>query len=70
MDKKVVFNVSTSIFSIARHSGGAKIQGKMFIYDPINDALIRNDLMKTYKKCGSFEKFIEHLKIYKNNAKY
>ena len=50
MEKKVIFNVSTSNLSIARHTGCVYINNFLFIYDPINDALIRNDLMKTYNK--------------------
>lgn len=37
-------NVSQSLLSIARHSGGARINGVHFVYLPTHDELVRADL--------------------------
>jgi hypothetical protein len=39
-------NVSYTQFSIARHYGGCKVQGKHFIYNAVDDSLIREDVVK------------------------
>lgn len=39
-------NVSMTQMSIARHYGGLKINGKFFIYNPKDDSLIREDVIK------------------------
>jgi hypothetical protein len=36
--------------SIARHYGGAKVQGKHFVYNPADDSLIREDVVKWIAK--------------------
>jgi hypothetical protein len=38
--------VSMSQLSIARHYGGCKVQGKHFVYNPVDDSLIREDVVK------------------------
>jgi hypothetical protein len=43
-------NVSRTQLSIARHYGGCKIQCKHFIYNPTDDSLIREDVVKWLKK--------------------
>jgi len=43
-------NVSMTQLSIARYSGGAKINGKHFIYNPKDDSLIRADVLKYVAK--------------------
>jgi hypothetical protein len=39
-------NVSYTQLSIARHYGGCKVQGKHFVYNPVDDSLIREDVVK------------------------
>jgi hypothetical protein len=39
-------NISMTQLSIARHFGGATVQGKMFLYNPADDSLIREDVAK------------------------
>lgn len=46
----VITNVSTSYFSVARHYGGATIQGESYIYCPVRDVLIKRDWWKIYKR--------------------
>jgi hypothetical protein len=41
-------NVSMTQLSIARHYGGAKVQGKHFVYNPDDDSLIREDVVKWF----------------------
>ena len=36
--------------SIARHYGGANVNGKRFIYNPVDDSLIRADVVKWMTK--------------------
>jgi hypothetical protein len=43
-------NVSMSQLSIARHYGGATVQGKHFVYNPADDSLIRDDVVKWIAK--------------------
>ena len=43
-------NVSMTQLSIARHYGGAKVQGKQFVYNPTDDSLIREDVVKWIAK--------------------
>lgn len=43
-------NISLTQLSIARHYGGAKIQDKYFVYNYVDDSLIREDVVKWYKK--------------------
>ena len=38
--------VSMTQLSIARHYGGCKVQGKHFVYNPVDDSLIREDVVK------------------------
>ena len=40
------FNVSRTQFSIARHYGGVKVNGAYFVYNPTDDSLIREDVVK------------------------
>ena len=42
--------VSKTQLSIARHYGGCKVQGKHFVYNPIDDSLIREDVVKWIAK--------------------
>ena len=39
-------NVSQTQLSIARFSGGCNVNGKHFIYNPADDSLIREDIVK------------------------
>lgn len=57
----VIKDVSSSFFSIARYSGGAKIQGELYIYHPERDILIKSDWVKYYKRL-TWEDFIEAVK--------
>lgn len=41
-----IHNVSKGPFSIARHYGGCRINGKEWFYNPITDVLIRADVLK------------------------
>ena len=43
-------NSSMTIYSIARYCGGCNIQGKFFIYNPVDDSLIRDDVAKYINK--------------------
>jgi hypothetical protein len=43
-------NISYSQMSIARHYGSANIQGKHYIYNPDDDSLIREDVVKWVAK--------------------
>lgn len=43
-------NVSMTQLSIARHYGGAKVEGKQFIYNDRDDSLIREDVVKWFAK--------------------
>ncbi|MCR9296600.1 MAG: hypothetical protein NXI32_28140 [bacterium] len=50
-DSSVAYaNVSATQLSIARHYGGAKVQGKQFVYNPTDDSLIREDVVKWIAK--------------------
>ena len=42
--------VSMTQFSIARHYGGCKVDGKHFVYNPLDDSLIREDVVKWIAK--------------------
>lgn len=43
-------NVSTSIFSIARHYGGVRAYSTYYVYLPESDELIRDDVFKLVMK--------------------
>jgi hypothetical protein len=43
-------NISYSQMSIARHYGSANIQGKHYVYNPVDDSLIREDVVKWVAK--------------------
>jgi hypothetical protein len=43
-------NVSMTQLSVARHYGGANVQGKHFVYNPADDSLIREDVVKWVAK--------------------
>jgi hypothetical protein len=60
----VILNVSRTIFSIARHYGGCKAYGTEYFYQPIQDALIRKDWMKTMKS-KTWDEFLETVKAEK-----
>ena len=42
--------VSFTQLSIARHYGCANVNGKMFVYNPADDSLIRDDVVAWMKK--------------------
>jgi hypothetical protein len=46
----LIQNVSHGMFSIARHYGGAKVQGQSYTYIPNSDELVRDDVLKFLKK--------------------
>lgn len=39
-------NVSHGQLSIARHYGGCKFNGAQYVYDPTDDSLTRDDVLK------------------------
>lgn len=43
-------NITQTQFSIARHFGGLKVNGHHFIYNPIDDSLMRVDVLAWLKK--------------------
>ena len=46
----LIANCQTSVFSIARHYGGARYQGYEYVYIPTTDELIRQDVLKWLAK--------------------
>lgn len=46
----LIQGVSHGMFSIARHYGGAKYNGKFYSYVPTTDELIREDVVKWLAK--------------------
>jgi hypothetical protein len=71
MKKQILFeNVSLTQLSIARHYGGAKIQGVEYFYIPDKDALLRKDWMKKYaesrKRRETWNKFIDQIREAEN----
>ena len=44
-DSIAVANVSMTQFSVARHCGGCKHNGKYYVYNPTDDSLIREDVI-------------------------
>lgn len=46
----VIMEVSSSYFSVARHYGGMKYNGRNYWYHPERDMLVRDDWDKFYKK--------------------
>lgn len=44
------FGVSRTQLSIARHYGGIKYDGHGYTYDPTDDSLTRNDVLKAVMK--------------------
>jgi hypothetical protein len=58
----IIENVTnTPYLSIARHYGGAKINGHEYVYHPAKDALIRKDYAKKMRG-KSWEQFVEFVK--------
>jgi hypothetical protein len=49
---------NTPYISVARHYGGAKINGYEYVYHPAKDALIRKDWVKKMK-FKSWEQFLD-----------
>lgn len=43
-------NVSMSQLSVARYYGGCKVNGQDYTYNPADDSLIRNDVIRFLKK--------------------
>lgn len=43
-------NVSQTQLSVARYYGLMKINGEMYIYNPVDDSLTREDVVKAEKK--------------------
>lgn len=58
----IIENVSHSQLSIARFSGGARINGVDYVYIPHLDILIQKKHFKEYAKLGykQFKKFIQN----------
>lgn len=50
MEAKVIKNISKTQFSVARYSGGCKINGQEYIYNPKTDELILKSYFKEYLK--------------------
>lgn len=44
----IIDNISTSFFSLARYSGGARINGEIYTYVAERDILVQDDWMKFY----------------------
>jgi hypothetical protein len=55
----IIQNVSKSIYSISRHYGGATINGKEYIYIPIEDILVKQSYFKEWRKS---KKSFKHIK--------
>lgn len=49
MNPEKYLNVSQTQLSIARHYGGCKVNGVFYVYNPIDDTLTRQDLVKKQK---------------------
>ena len=49
-------NISQTQLSVARHYGSANIQGKHYLYNPADDSLIREDVVKWVAKRNKAEK--------------
>jgi len=47
---EIIYNVSQTQLSIARHYGGIKVNGHMYIYNPKDDTLIKSLQKKEKKK--------------------
>ena len=43
---QIIENVSKSEYKIALWQGGIKINGIQYVYNPLNDSLVRHDLIK------------------------
>jgi hypothetical protein len=43
-------NVSHTQMSIARYYGGMRVNGQRYTYNPLNDELIRDDVLKREKQ--------------------
>lgn len=58
----IIENVLHSQLSIARFSGGARINGVDYIYVPHRDILVQHKYWKQYAKLGyeQFKKFIQN----------
>lgn len=58
----IIENVLHSQLSIARFSGGARINGVEYIYVPHRDILVQHKYWKQYAKLGyeQFKKFIQN----------
>ena len=46
----LIGSVSRSMFSVARHYGGATVNGSSYLYLPLSDELIRDDVAKWLAK--------------------
>lgn len=46
----LIRGISTSMFSVARYSGGMKYDGKSYTYIPTTDECIRDDVLKLVMK--------------------
>lgn len=46
----IIQGVSQSLYSVARHYGGATIQKRHYLYIPPTDELIREDVLKLVQK--------------------
>ena len=50
--------------SLGRHFGGVKAYGSTYVYVPKEDAFVREDWMKEYKK-KSWQEFVEQVETAK-----
>lgn len=57
----LISNISLSYFSVARHYGGATIEGKTYRYFQERDILVREDWVKCYQRLP-WEDFVEAVK--------
>jgi len=55
--ENVAYNsISFTQFSTARHFGGCNVNGKHYLYNPTDDSLIREDVIKFVQKLSKIKK--------------
>ena len=59
-------NVSSTIFSLARHYGGIKFQGRRYEYMPATDELVREDVVRYVTKLRRLQSKVEEAEAPKN----
>ncbi len=59
---KVILNCQQGFFSIAKYCGGVKAYNTEYVYHYPEDALIRKDLIKLFKKYKKWDEFLTAIK--------